>query len=187
MGQWHKASVAFVMATAIATVTLSLHHSPAITHLGGAHVNSADATTDAAADPTATPDPAPNPPPSPLGQAPVAPVTPAAPPVSPRDPQPSYDAGAFTDVDPKPASYELRAWAILNRRTGKMTGSPNSAVARNSTESMIKAWIASDYLRRLGDEQPSKLRLRQIRGMIRDSDDEDAQSVYVAGGRDAVT
>ena len=29
-----------------------------------------------------------------------------------------YDDGGFKDVDPKPASYELRAWAMMNRQTG---------------------------------------------------------------------
>ena len=43
---------------------------------------------------------------------------------------------------------EFFSWALMDRETGKISGSPNMA-ATNSTESMIKAWIVSDYLRQL--------------------------------------
>lgn len=133
--------------------------------------------SDASALPTpvqTAPQPAPTP--ATTADGPVAAV-----PVVPR-----YNAGSFTDVDRKPASYELRAWAYLDRQTGFINGSDNSATAHNSTESMIKAWIASDYFRRLAGAKPSAERLRQVTGMIRDSDDQDAQAVWAADGRDAV-
>ena len=78
-------------------------------------------------------------------------------------------------------------WALLDRRTGDITGSPNIR-ATNSTESMIKVWIVADFLRRSADRdiEPSRQRLAQGRTAIRDSDDGAAQSLYVAGGRDAV-
>ena len=78
------------------------------------------------------------------------------------------------------------AWALLDRRTGKIAG--RNMTATNSTESMIKIWIVADFLRRAADrhEQPTERRLAQARAAIRDSDDDAAQSLYVAGGRDAV-
>ena len=116
----------------------------------------------------APPDVATSPAPQPTRTPPVA-----AAPVVPR-----YTPGNFVDADPKPAGYELRAWAYMDRQTGFINGSSNSASAHNSTESMIKAWIASDYLRRLGSAKPAPERLRQITGMIRDSNDQDAQAVW---------
>ena len=79
------------------------------------------------------------------------------------------------------------SWALLNRRTGVISGSANLE-ATNSTESMIKIWIVSDFLRRSDekDRDPSQRRLRHGRAAIIDSDDDAAQSLYVAGGRDAV-
>ena len=78
------------------------------------------------------------------------------------------------------------AWALLDRRTGKIAG--HNLTATNSTESMIKIWIVADFLRRAADrhDQPTARRLAQARAAIRDSDDDAAQSLYVAGGRDAV-
>ena len=79
------------------------------------------------------------------------------------------------------------SWAMLDRRTGEITGSSNLA-ATNSAESMIKIWIVSDFLRRSAERrtEPSQRRLRQGRAAIVDSDDNAAQSLYVSGGRDAV-
>jgi hypothetical protein len=79
------------------------------------------------------------------------------------------------------------SWALLDRDTGAIAGSKNIA-ATNSTESMIKAWIVSDYLRRqaASGKTPSSTRLAQASRAIRDSDDNAAQSLYVAGGGNAV-
>jgi hypothetical protein len=79
------------------------------------------------------------------------------------------------------------AWAMLDRHTGDISGSRNLA-ATTSTESMIKIWIVADFLRRSAKEggEPGKRRLTQGTAAIRDSDDDAAQSLYVAGGRDAV-
>ena len=49
---------------------------------------------------------------------------------------------------------EFFSWALLDRQTGTISGSPNMT-ATSSTESMIKAWIVSDYLRQLEDKEPS--------------------------------
>lgn len=77
------------------------------------------------------------------------------------------------------------SWALLDRATGKISGSKN-ITATNSTESMIKVWIVADYLRRLGDKEPSAERKKQASTAIRDSNDIAAESLYNAGGRGPV-
>jgi hypothetical protein len=78
------------------------------------------------------------------------------------------------------------SWALMDRDTGTITGSDNFANATNSTESMIKSWISSDYLRRLGDTQPTQDRLDELSRMIRDSDDDAAEDIYRTDGGNAV-
>ncbi|WP_433284518.1 hypothetical protein [Micromonospora sp. CA-244673] len=74
------------------------------------------------------------------------------------------------------------SWALMDRKTGKISGAPNMA-STNSTESMIKAWIVSDYLRNLRDKAPSATRKKQAETAIRDSNDISAEALYNAGGR----
>ncbi|MFI6239741.1 hypothetical protein ACIBEF_07670 [Micromonospora sp. NPDC050795] len=76
---------------------------------------------------------------------------------------------------------EFFSWALLDRKTGKISGSPNMA-ATSSTESMIKAWIVSDYLRQLGDREPSAALKEAARLAIVDSNDGAANKVYAAAG-----
>jgi hypothetical protein len=78
------------------------------------------------------------------------------------------------------------SWALLDRRTGARYGSTNMAVT-NFTESMVKAWLASDYLRRTAEAgaEPPQSRLDQLVKMIRDSNDGAAESIWNLGGRDA--
>jgi hypothetical protein len=73
------------------------------------------------------------------------------------------------------------SWALLDRETGKISGAPN-LTATNSTESMIKVWLVSDYLRRLGDKQPPASRLKQASAALINSDDDAAEALYQAGG-----
>lgn len=73
------------------------------------------------------------------------------------------------------------SWALLDRSTGKISGSKN-ITATNSTESMIKIWIVADYLRRLGDAEPPAEDKRRASTAIRDSDDVAAQALYRKGG-----
>jgi hypothetical protein len=92
---------------------------------------------------------------------------------------------------PAPASVTVSvdgfmSWALLERASGSIVGSPDMAGETNSTESMIKAWIAADYLRRQGGTAPTKARLGELSTMIRDSDDSAAEDIYQAGGADAV-
>ncbi len=76
------------------------------------------------------------------------------------------------------------SWAIMDRQTGKISGSTNMT-ATNSTESMIKIWLASDYFRRLGSRKPSASLLKDAELAIRDSNDDSAQRLYRAGGGNA--
>lgn len=105
----------------------------------------------------------------------VAPAPPAA-------PKPPTLAPAPVTVEVGAGNYV--AWALLDRETGAIAGSANSQTATNSTESMIKVWIVSDYLRRSAErsQQPSKTRLAQASAAIRDSNDDAAQSLFRAGG-----
>jgi hypothetical protein len=92
-------------------------------------------------------------------------------------------------LSPGPMDVQVQgffAWALLDRNTNTMTGSPNYTTATNSTESMIKAWISSDYLRRLGDARPPADKLALLTRMIRDSDDNAAEIIYDIDGYDAV-
>jgi len=77
------------------------------------------------------------------------------------------------------------SWALLDRRTGKITGSANMA-APSDTMSMVKAWLAADYLNRV-EGKPSSARLAQLTIMIRDSDNEAAVQIYaLVGGRASI-
>jgi hypothetical protein len=75
------------------------------------------------------------------------------------------------------------SWSLLDRKTGKISGSANYTSETNSTESMIKVWLTSDYLRLLGSKQPTAQRLAELSRMIRDSDDNAAEDIYQVSGR----
>ncbi|GIH13440.1 hypothetical protein [Rugosimonospora africana] len=74
-------------------------------------------------------------------------------------------------------------WAFLDRTTKKITGSANSVTSPNTTESMVKAWIASDYLRT--HPSPSDAVLNELHLMIINSNDNIAQKYYKVGGGNA--
>ncbi|HEY2949162.1 MAG TPA: hypothetical protein VGJ53_12325 [Micromonosporaceae bacterium] len=77
------------------------------------------------------------------------------------------------------ASGGFLSWAMLDRRTGQITGSAN-LTAPSDTMSMIKAWLAADYLRRAeenGQTPPAK-RLQRLSAMIRDSDNAAGEEFY---------
>ncbi|RAO43372.1 hypothetical protein GAR06_04504 [Micromonospora saelicesensis] len=76
---------------------------------------------------------------------------------------------------------EFFSWALLDRTTGKISGSPNMT-ATSSTESMIKAWIVSDYLRQLGDKEPPAAMKEMARLAIVDSNDGAANKIHAAAG-----
>ncbi|SCE82460.1 hypothetical protein [Micromonospora mirobrigensis] len=76
---------------------------------------------------------------------------------------------------------EFFSWALLDRATGEISGAPN-LTSTSSTESMIKVWIVSDYLRQLGDQQPPADMRENVVTAIRDSNDDAANALYKAAG-----
>lgn len=107
-------------------------------------------------------------------------------PAAPTPPVPPRLAAAPVTVDVGRGNFF--AWALLDRETGAIAGSANSATGTNSTESMIKVWVVSDYLRRVAEQgnQPSAKRLAQATTAIRDSDNIATESLYRASGRTEV-
>jgi hypothetical protein len=72
------------------------------------------------------------------------------------------------------------SWALLDRGTGAILGSANMHEP-NRACSMIKAWIAADYLGQVNN--PSQARQADIEKMIRDSDSVTADSLMDELGR----
>lgn len=114
--------------------------------------------------------------------------------VPPAPPPPALAQGPRTsDVSRKARPAALRvgavtartdgflSWAFLDRRTGRITGSANFG-APSDTMSMVKAWLAADFLR-TADHEPTATELGRIRIMIRDSDNGAAQRIYEDVGR----
>ncbi|MGN9910819.1 serine hydrolase [Phytohabitans sp. LJ34] len=106
---------------------------------------------------------------------------------------PRWVSGADRAAVPSPAPPPPRvhvehagflSWALLDRGTGRISGSANLA-APSDTMSMVKAWIAADYLRMAADGEISEARLRQLTIMIRDSDNAAAEALFEAVGRRA--
>lgn len=75
------------------------------------------------------------------------------------------------------------SWAALDLRTGERAGSRNQQRTTTS-ESMIKIWLAADYLRRhsAGDRRPGEDWLAVARRAIRISHNGAAERLYWAGG-----
>ncbi|MEV4620995.1 hypothetical protein AB0J74_20080 [Asanoa sp. NPDC049573] len=93
---------------------------------------------------------------------------------------------------PGPVSVKVDgfySWALMDLKTGKISGSKNSATQTSSTESMIKTWIVSDYLRQLDTKGGTLTKGVQaaIQGAIRDSNDDDAGLINKLGGGTAQT
>lgn len=109
---------------------------------------------------------------------------PAAPPPAPPSPssEPPPSRAREPELSPPPGVFV--SWALLDLRTGDLTGSNNLAET-STTASMIKAWIAADELRRTAESgaRPTAERLRQLRLVIRDSDNEYAELVFRELGR----
>ena len=103
--------------------------------------------------------------------------------------EPGFTTPDATTPTASPVTTEFQgfyAWELLDRRSGARYGSANHDEI-NFTESMVKAWLAADFLSRAAasGNQPTQGRMDQLVRMIRDSDDDAAESVYRAGGRDA--
>ncbi|GAA3449055.1 hypothetical protein [Dactylosporangium matsuzakiense] len=102
--------------------------------------------------------------------APAAPAAPALPPALVHPAQVTVDATGFW------------SWTVIDRRTGVAAGSDNAGTAQR-TASMIKAWLASDYLRR--NPSPSRSNLAELSEMIRNSDNDAASYFWGLDGKTA--
>jgi hypothetical protein len=71
------------------------------------------------------------------------------------------------------------SWAVLDRRTSEIFGSSNMD-ATSATASMIKAWMAAEYLRK--NAAPPQDKLDDLEIMIRDSDNDAADRTYTSIG-----
>lgn len=94
-------------------------------------------------------------------------------------PPPALRANPVT-IDTKTVFF---GWALLDRKTGQVSGSDNDQSGTNTTESMIKAWIVSDYLRQHPDASDAVQ--QELRLAIIDSNDDMAQKYYKLDGGNA--
>ena len=80
------------------------------------------------------------------------------------------------------------AWAIMDTRTGELYGSKNMHETQR-TASMIKSWIAADYLRRQAEagKTPTAYWLGQAAAAVQKSDNNAASAVWGQIGRGAST
>jgi hypothetical protein len=85
------------------------------------------------------------------------------------------------------AKGAVYAWALMDRTTGEITGSSNSTTYHNTTESMVKAWLVSDFLRMkaAAGKKPTATELKYTSTAIRDSNDNSAQWLYLRNGGNA--
>jgi len=115
-------------------------------------------------------------------EAPTPPPT-SAPPKPKPSPSPSLKPLAVRPAKVTIDSSGWASWAMIDRRSGKIYGSSNMTET-NTTASLIKSWIGADYLRRAAEkgQTPSDVRMQQLRIMIRDSDNDAAQSLWEASG-----
>lgn len=98
-------------------------------------------------------------------------------------PRPTLKAGPVT----VPAGLYEFGWALLDRHSNQLSGSANKDTMTNTTESMVKAWLAADYLRRLGASKPIQQTLDEITLMIENSDDVLADKYYdLDGGPESI-
>jgi len=104
----------------------------------------------------------------------------------PSQPAPSPPRAEYGDL-PSAAPLKITgwsAWALLDRRTGRIAGSANRASQTSTTESMVKSWLAADYLAALRHDLDDHA-ADQIRNALRVSDDAAAEWLYRTRGGDA--
>jgi hypothetical protein len=111
-------------------------------------------------EPSPTPTPSPTPPPLPELRFKVAPIT-------------VTTTGFFS-------------WALMDRRTGEIWGSTNIS-GTTWPASMIKGWVASDFLRRAAEKNqtPNTATMSELERMIRDSDNNATQDIFNRSGGNA--
>jgi hypothetical protein len=126
-----------------------------------------------------------------------APGSPFAPSSAP-DGGSSSAAGPTTPPPPPPLPFRAAditpdavgttgflSWALMDMRSGEIVGSDNMK-ATTTTMSMIKAWVAADYLRQ--HPTPTAARQTDLEKMIRNSDNSAAERIYnLDGTRASIT
>lgn len=102
-------------------------------------------------------------------------------------PAPSADFDAYPPLPLRPGPVTVDtpgfwSWALLDMGTGEVNG--DRVDERSTTASMIKPWLAADYLRRAAaaNQTPSQARMRLLSIMIRDSDNAAATTLYAELG-----
>jgi hypothetical protein len=117
-------------------------------------------------------------------------VAPAPPAVVPSTPSASTAAAPGPKVS---RSVNLKvsgswSWALRNTKTDEVIGSDDKASFTNNTESMIKVWIATDFLMdaEASGRQVTAAEQERLRKMIHFSDDQAAQWAYTSRGSDLV-
>lgn len=105
----------------------------------------------------------------------------AGPPSSPAASPSAGSAPVLVD----PARVRLKqpgffSWALLDRRTGGVVGAAN-LTERSDTMSMVKPWLAADYLTHTNADPDAKT-LDMLRKMIVDSDNAAATKVFGLNG-----
>jgi hypothetical protein len=125
--------------------------------------------------------------PSPSATAtPSASASPTASPSPSRSPKPKLTPLPFRSTKVSVNTAGFWSWSLMDRRTGKIVGSSNYKET-STTASMIKPWLAADYLR-MADEAgktPSESRLHELEIMIRDSDNAAALETFNLNGKTA--
>ena len=109
--------------------------------------------------------------------------TPSTAPAEPKSEKPALPPLPVKATDIEIDHSGWYSWALLDTRTGKMSG-PADRTELSTTASLIKSWIGADFLRRSAEQgkEPSAARMAQVETMIRDSDNNAAQSLYEANG-----
>ena len=91
---------------------------------------------------------------------------------------------AALEATPAPVSVRVSAhgflsWALLDQRTGRLSGSSDVAVP-GAAMSVVQPWLAADQLRRVDarGHRPSPTRLRQLRAIVRGDDRAATDELY---------
>jgi hypothetical protein len=97
-----------------------------------------------------------------------------------------FDVGLDPDPGDEPGLW--MSWSLVDRARGRRIGSPTSTTERTNAESSIKAWISADYLRDAQEDARSLSagELSLMDQAIRASDDQAAETMYRALGRDQI-
>lgn len=123
-----------------------------------------------------------------LGAVPSAAAVAASPPItSARPPAPTVFDTGMTAPHGHDAGLWM-SWSLVDDTDGRRVGSANSTTERTNSESSIKAWITTDFLR-IASQKGRTVAAGDratIDAAIRKSDDQAAQRLYLRLGGDEV-